>query len=411
VGFQFPTIANFFNRKKRVNNLSDIYSSDSFRIIIERERVRAERTGHIFSLVIFSSNHRKGNDAALLERLGTFLAQKVRISDEVGWYEEEYSIGALLPGTSAEGAWQFIDIIRKKIGEEGSRLVCTVYTYPKLLNDSYSFIKEAADECDRRSNHMSSVNLTEKSSPMIPNNGKSSEPIEVLVARPITLGKRMFDFFMALLLLILLSPLFLMIAIFIKIVSPGPVFYRQKRLGYLGRPLTMWKFRTMQVNNNEEIHKKHIANVIESDKPVAKLDDQNDDRIIPFGKLLRFSCLDELPQLVNVLRGDMSLIGPRPLLLYEADKLLEWQTRRYDVLPGMSGLWQVNGKNHTTFKQQICYDIQYSRKVSPGLDAKILLLTVPTILRMVFNLIPNNAAIENKPPTYVPSRKDLSLRG
>jgi lipopolysaccharide/colanic/teichoic acid biosynthesis glycosyltransferase len=216
---------------------------------------------------------------------------------------------------------------------------------------------------------------------------------------------------MALLLLILLSPLFLMIAIFIKIVSPGPVFYRQKRLGYLGRPLTMWKFRTMQVNNNEEIHKKHIANVIESDKPVAKLDDQNDDRIIPFGKLLRFSCLDELPQLVNVLRGDMSLIGPRPLLLYEADKLLEWQTRRYDVLPGMSGLWQVNGKNHTTFKQQICYDIQYSRKVSPGLDAKILLLTVPTILRMVFNLIPNNAAIENKPPTYVPSRKDLSLRG
>ena len=200
-----------------------------------------------------------------------------------------------------------------------------------------------------------------------------------------------------------------MISLFIKIVSPGPVFYRQKRLGCLGKPLTMWKFRTMHVNNNEEIHKKHIADVINKDTPVVKLDDHGDDRIIFFGKLIRSACLDELPQLFNVLRGDMSLIGPRPLLLYEADKLIQWQTRRYDIMPGMSGLWQVNGKNGTTFKQQIRYDIQYLRNVSPALDAKILFCTVPTIIRMVFNLSSKKSAINQKSKSLFSSERNLSL--
>ena len=394
-------IVNFFNRNNKTNPLGGIHSSDAFRSMIERERARAERTGHVFSLVIFSSNGGGRNGNSLLERLGTLLVQKVRISDDVGWYEEKKSIGALLPGTSAEGAWKFIDVVMKKIEEDKSRLVCNVYTYPKLLNDSFRFIKEAENEHGSGSNHKSSMIAT--SSPTTKNNGKSSEAIEILVARPITLWKRMFDFFMALVLLILLSPLFLMISLFIKIVSPGPVFYRQKRIGCLGKPLTMWKFRTMHVNNNEEIHKKHIADVINKDTPVVKLDDHGDDRIILFGKFLRSTCLDELPQLLNVLRGDMSLIGPRPLLLYEADKLFQWQTRRYDIMPGMSGLWQVNGKNSTTFKQQIRYDIQYLRNVSPGLDAKILFCTVPTILRMVFNVISKKSAINQKTKTFFSS--------
>jgi lipopolysaccharide/colanic/teichoic acid biosynthesis glycosyltransferase len=331
------------------------------------------------------------------------------MSDEVGWYDEGKSIGTLLPGTTANGAAQFIEILRKKIGEVESSLESTIFTYPNLLDNS-DRLTEAADESDNRSNHISSINVKEKSSPMKPNNGKSLKSIEVLFARPIPLWKRMFDILGALLFLIFLSPLFLLIAFFIKIVSPGPVFYRQKRIGYLGRPLTMWKFRTMHVNNNEEIHQQHIANIIKSDTPIGKLDDQNDNRIIPFGKFLRYSCLDEFPQLLNVLRGDMSLIGPRPLLLYEADKLTQWQASRYDILPGMSGLWQVNGKNRTTFKEQIRFDIQYARKRSPGLDSEILLLTVPTILGMVFDLLNSKTEINKRTAKTATLHRDMSIR-
>jgi lipopolysaccharide/colanic/teichoic acid biosynthesis glycosyltransferase len=410
MGFQIQDIKNIFRRKKLTNTLGSIHSSDLFRFILERERARAERTGHIFSLVLFGFNHGKGTDATLMEQLGTVLVNKVRMSDEVGWYEEGKSMGAILPGTTTEGASQFIKIIRKNIGEVEFSLESTIYTYPNSLNNS-DRRKEAGDENGDRSNHMSSINITAKSSPMIPNNGKSLESIEVLFARPIPLWKRMFDILGVLLFLILLSPLFLLVALFIKIVSPGPVFYRQKRIGYLGRPLTMWKFRTMHVNNNEEIHQQHIANVIKSDKPIGKLDDQGDNRIIPFGQLLRSSCFDEFPQLLNVLRGDMSLIGPRPLLLYEADKLLQWQTSRYDTLPGMSGLWQVNGKNRTTFKEQIRFDIQYSRKRSPVLDSKILLLTVPTILGMVFDFLTKQMAIKQKTEKGATLHRDMTFRG
>jgi lipopolysaccharide/colanic/teichoic acid biosynthesis glycosyltransferase len=409
VGFQIHDIKSLFKGKKRMNTVEAIHSQDSFRMILERERARAERTGHIFSLVIFSFNHGKGTDADMLEQLGTVLVQKVRMSDEVGWYDEGKSIGTLLPGTTANGAAQFIEILRKKIGEVESSLESTIYTYPNLLDNS-DRLTEAADESDNRSNHISSINVKEKSSPMKPNNGKSLKSIEVLFARPIPLWKRMFDILGALLFLIFLSPLFLLIAFFIKIVSPGPVFYRQKRIGYLGRPLTMWKFRTMHVNNNEEIHQQHIANIIKSDTPIGKLDDQNDNRIIPFGKFLRYSCLDEFPQLLNVLRGDMSLIGPRPLLLYEADKLTQWQASRYDILPGMSGLWQVNGKNRTTFKEQIRFDIQYARKRSPGLDSEILLLTFPTILGMVFDLLNSKTEINKRTAKTATLHRDMSIR-
>ena len=402
-------IVNFFNRKNKTNPLGGIHSSDAFRAMIERERARAERTGHIFSLVIFGFNHGKANHAALLERLGKVLVQKVRMSDEVGWYDEEKSIGSLLPGTSVEGAWQFIDIIKKKIADVESSLICTVYSYPFSMNKS-DVRKEGPEEKEIRLYHMLSSGLNEKSSTVKPDNGRSLEPIEVLLARPIPYWKRMIDIFVAVLLMVFLSPLFLLIALFIKIVSPGPVFYRQERIGYLGRKFTFWKFRTMHVNNDEKIHLRHISHVIEKDTPIGKLDDLGDDRIIPMGKFFRKFCLDEFPQLVNVLLGDMSLVGPRPCMDYEAEKFLHWQKRRFNVLPGMSGLWQVSGKNRTTFKEMIRLDIRYSRRISPGLDAKILFLTVPAILGMVFDSFAKKMLIDQKSQAFVSSRRDLSLR-
>jgi lipopolysaccharide/colanic/teichoic acid biosynthesis glycosyltransferase len=361
----------------KMSPLGGIHSSDAFRTILERERARAERTGQLFSLVVFGIDKDNGTDAASLERLGDVLGQKVRICDEVGWYDGN-RIGTILPGTSAEGARKFTDIIKERIKDLAPRLSCTIYTYPS------SWVNSDVHEKDSK----------EAQAPF--GTAKSIGRLENLFARPIPIWKRLVDSFGALLFLILLSPLFLCIALFIKIVSPGPVIFRQERIGYLGKPFTLLKFRTMHVNNDAEIHLQHINNAIESDTPIVKLDDLNDNRIIPFGKLLRYSCLDELPQLVNVLRGDMSLVGPRPCLHYEAEKLLQWQTRRFDTVPGMSGLWQVSGKNRTTFKDMIRFDIRYSRKISPLMDAKILLRTVPAILEMVSDWRTKNTAIKEE---------------
>jgi lipopolysaccharide/colanic/teichoic acid biosynthesis glycosyltransferase len=193
----------------------------------------------------------------------------------------------------------------------------------------------------------------------------------------------MLDIIGALAGLILLSPLFLLIAVFIKIFSPGPVFYSQERIGFLGKTFTFWKFRTMHVANDATEHRQYLSELIQSDAPMLKLDDGRDNRIISFGKFLRSSCLDELPQLINVLLGDMSLVGPRPCLPYEAEEYLQWHARRFDTVPGMTGLWQVSGKNRTTFKEMIRLDIRYSQEMSPWMDIKILFLTGPAILGMV----------------------------
>jgi lipopolysaccharide/colanic/teichoic acid biosynthesis glycosyltransferase len=408
MGIPILDIRNFFKRKKRINTLEVIHSQESFRMILDRERARAERTGHIFSLVLFGFNHGKETDSALLEQLGSVLVNKVRMSDEVGWYEEGKSMGALLPGTTADGASQFIEIIREKVGKVESRLESSVYTYPNSLKNSDGRTEEAYKN-DTCLNPMPSVNLTSEYSPISPLNGKCVKPMEVLFVRPIPYWKRLIDIFVAILLLVFLSPLFLLIALFIKIVSPGPVFYRQERIGYMGRKFTFWKFRTMHVNNDEKIHLRHISRVIEKDTPIGKLDDLGDNRIIPMGKFLRKFCLDEFPQLLNVLLGDMSLVGPRPCLDYEADKFLQWQKRRFNILPGMSGLWQVSGKNRTTFKEMVRLDIRYSRRLSPGLDAKILFFTVPAILGMVFDSFAKKMAIGKESPTVVSSHKNPSL--
>jgi lipopolysaccharide/colanic/teichoic acid biosynthesis glycosyltransferase len=213
-------------------------------------------------------------------------------------------------------------------------------------------------------------------------------PIEELEANflcRIPFGKRVGDVVGSLLSIVFLSPLFLLIALFIRIVSPGPVFFRQERVGYLGRTFTIWKFRTMHVNADASVHRKHLDNLINNEQAMAKLDNGKDHRIIPYGYLIRAAGIDELPQLINVLRGEMSLIGPRPCLPYEAQAYDTWQRRRFDTVPGLTGLWQVSGKNRTTFKEMMRLDIAYARKRALLLDAMIFLKTVPAIVDQVMD--------------------------
>jgi len=192
--------------------------------------------------------------------------------------------------------------------------------------------------------------------------------------------KRTLDITFILLAILLLVPVMLLIALFIRIVSSGPIIFKQERIGYLGRRFTCFKFRTMFVGADTSVHQGHLNRLINSDAPMVKMDAQGDPRLIPFGLVLRSSGLDELPQIFNVLRGEMSLVGPRPCLPYEYQSYLPWQRERFSTSPGLTGLWQVSGKNRTTFVEMIKLDIDYARNRTLWLDLRIIFKTIPALL-------------------------------
>jgi lipopolysaccharide/colanic/teichoic acid biosynthesis glycosyltransferase len=192
--------------------------------------------------------------------------------------------------------------------------------------------------------------------------------------------KRTLDVLLILLALPFLIPLTLFIALLIRGVSTGPVLFRQERVGYMGRRFMCFKFRTMFVDADTATHQGHLHHLMNSNTPMMKMDSRGDPRIIPLGLFLRASGLDELPQLVNVLRGEMSLVGPRPCLPYEYDKYLPWQKERFGTVPGLTGLWQVSGKNKTTFVEMIQLDIKYAKNKTFWWDLKIILMTIPALL-------------------------------
>jgi lipopolysaccharide/colanic/teichoic acid biosynthesis glycosyltransferase len=192
--------------------------------------------------------------------------------------------------------------------------------------------------------------------------------------------KRTLDAWLILLALPFLVPLALLVALLIRSGSRGPVLFRQERVGYRGRCFTCFKFRTMFVNADTTTHQGHLHQLMNSNTPMMKMDSKGDPRIIPFGWLLRASGLDELPQLINVLRGEMSLVGPRPCLPYEYDNYLPWQKERFGTVPGLTGLWQVSGKNKTTFVEMIRLDIKYAKAKTLWWDLKIILMTIPALI-------------------------------
>lgn len=174
----------------------------------------------------------------------------------------------------------------------------------------------------------------------------------------------------------ILLPLMALISLGIKLVSPGPVFFKQERIGYHGRSFKLFKFRSMTVGVNSQIHEKYMGHLINTDAPMKKLDEPNDPALITWGLFLRASGLDELPQVINVLKGEMSLVGPRPCTTYEFARYLPWHKQRLQTLPGITGLWQVSGKNKTTFTEMMQLDITYTQRKSLWLDLRILGKTV-----------------------------------
>ncbi|MEO7678120.1 MAG: sugar transferase [Verrucomicrobiota bacterium] len=199
----------------------------------------------------------------------------------------------------------------------------------------------------------------------------------------VPLWKRFLDIICILIFSPLLLPLGFLLAAIIKLASPGPAIFKQERIGYLGHRFVIFKFRTMVVAAETGIHKNHLDDLMAKDAPLVKLDASGDPRLIPGGRILRAMGLDELPQVLNVLRGEMSLVGPRPCVEYEYRRFTTWQRRRFETLPGLTGLWQVRGKNRTTFSQMIDFDIQYSENKTFWMDLKILFQTVPAILTQV----------------------------
>ncbi|MCU0784769.1 MAG: sugar transferase [Verrucomicrobia bacterium] len=197
---------------------------------------------------------------------------------------------------------------------------------------------------------------------------------------PTRVWKRTLDITLIALALPLLLPVMLVIAVLIWIVSPGPVFFRQERVGYLGRRFMCFKFRTMVLGADPAVHEEHLHNLLESDAPMIKKDAEGDPRVIPLGSILRSSGLDELPQVINVLLGEMSLVGPRPCLPFEYEKYFPWQRERFNAVPGLTGLWQVSGKNRTTFMEMIQLDIKYARTRTLWLDLKIIFETIPALI-------------------------------
>jgi lipopolysaccharide/colanic/teichoic acid biosynthesis glycosyltransferase len=174
-------------------------------------------------------------------------------------------------------------------------------------------------------------------------------------------------------------PLMILLMLVTRFASPGAIFYRQKRVGLGGRHFSIWKFRTMKVSAETRTHEDYFQELMRVDRPMTKLDAYGDPRLAPFGRILRASGLDELPQIFNVLCGEMSLVGPRPCTPNEFAHYEPWHRERVNGLPGLTGYWQVNGKNKTTFNEMIVMDLFYLKNASIALDLSIMLKTCAVI--------------------------------
>ena len=354
------------------NGRSHLFPEELFTTLLALERKRAERSRKPFALMLldarvpFRTEHRD----MVLARLLVSLSASTRETDVWGWHKEGAVIGVILTELGSADAHGLRNTMLSKL-----RSALRTNLEPGQLEEihiSFHVFPEHPGS-ENGDGHQDDTAL-ELYPDLQPENDKKK------AARQI---KRSVDFCGSLAAVILLSPLFLAIAAAIKLTSKGPILFKQTRMGQYGKPFTFLKFRSMYFLNDPKVHQEYVKRLI-AGKPDARRADgnggayklNNDPRVTPLGRFLRRTSLDEIPQFFNVLRGEMSLVGPRPPIPYETEVYDIWHRRRFfEGKPGITGLWQVKGRSRVTFDEMVRLDIQYMRNWSLGLDLKILLET------------------------------------
>ena len=359
--------------------LHNIYSVQELRALLEHERRRSDRTGDRFSVLVIDLDVLvRKKDVAGMDHIVRFLRKRLRGTDEIGWFDHR-KMAVLLLDTPSEGAWKVASDLKELLQSSISEDAFQVFAYP-----SDYFDEDKGSEPVPSKKPFPNPENVEGGLPStvagISNIFEKTHSLEPHLGKEIPAWKRTFDLFFSVFGLVLFIPFGAFVGLIIRIVSPGPVFFRQIRIGYLGRRFTLLKFRTMKPGVDRSAHENYVKGLINNDTPMKKLHIEN--QIIPFGNFLRRTGMDELPQLVNVLRGEMSLVGPRPCLPGEFQEYLHWNKRRFYTLPGITGLWQVMGKHNLTFKEMIRYDITYEQHKSLWMDIRIMAKTVSAVLMM-----------------------------
>jgi len=358
--------------------LNDLCGEKTFLTILYTERKRTERSGKPFLFTIIDT-HKIMSTAfypEILHDIKSVLLKSKRETDICGWYEYESRIGMIFTDIDSietqDARVAIASKIRRNLAENIPAEIMS-----ELLVD-FHFYPEEHDNTSAKINHFEKI--------LYPDIHLDNQ-----AKRYGYFFKRVIDIIGSSLALLLLSPVFCIISLLILVTSKGPVLFRQERLGQFGKKFIFLKFRSMHVNSDDAIHRDYIKKLITENQaseencdgvqaPVYKI--RNDPRIIPVGEFLRKSSLDELPQLLNVLRGEMSLVGPRPPIPYEFENYDIWHRYRLlKVKPGITGLWQVKGRSSTTFDEMVRLDLKYIQEWSLWLDFKILLLTPLAVIK------------------------------
>lgn len=326
---------------------------------LRRERARADSTGRELVLVLFSPRQRRSAQKTNA-RVAKVLRRRLQATDEAGWFDND-RIAVLTFEASVERAWELADDVCLAFSSDLMPPLCEVFAYPSNWPSSDATGSSVGDDSEGNE--------------AIASQGRRLGEVFV---QTLPLWKRALDLLGASVGLALLSPLMLLVSAIVKLDSPGPVFFRQRRAGRGGKPFVMYKFRSMKVD--AEAQKAALLALNEQDGPAFKI--LADPRATRVGAFLRATSIDEIPQLINVLKGEMSLVGPRPLPCDESDACLRWQRRRLDVTPGLTCIWQVHGRSRVSFDEWMRMDLDYVESVSLGSDLKLLAATVGAVIRM-----------------------------
>lgn len=361
---------------KTIKNLL-FYVEDEFIDMLSRERKRSRRTNIPFLLMLLNINKilRMKSARDITRTIASLLRENTRETDIKGWYKDNSTIGVVFVGIDEQDVHSAKEIIAKKLERKleehlNQELLDMITITYHIFTE-----KNVVDKPD------STLDAT-----FYPDMSKSS--VSKMTGCHL---KRIMDVIGSIVGLLFFSPLFLIIPVLIKVTSEGPVLFKQQRIGPFGKTFIFLKFRSMYVNNDDTIHREYVTNLIEGNNnceqnrdggamaPVYKI--KSDPRITPLGRFLRKSSLDELPQFLNVLKGEMSLVGPRPPIPYEFEKYDLWHKERLlKMKPGITGLWQVMGRSSTSFDDMVRLDVKYIREWSLWRDIVILFKTPWVVL-------------------------------